>query len=314
MVSRSGAAKQSSSMHEQLLQLLQQQVAIEERLKGQRVLMQRITEGFAVLRERATRHAHHGLSLHDLLVLEAYGSIRPCRNAAAPRRKEEEEGEEDDDRNNHDESYSLGSGNPAWQQHHQLHEAKRAYRSFIRARLLDEGCATPDNPVQFHTLTADSFYLLLPHLTELLQEFVRLTPGAAQTEPPDGSISCMCLPQPPSSSLLSLLGLLSFTSVTEECASLARVLRFLELGLKHFSEVLENSHLRPVLVQNLVQLHAGGKNRGHTGEEVAVQLCQRAGVLCEHLRHLTVEDSHNYDDGINELHHHHRDLHWTTLQ
>ncbi|ESL06242.1 hypothetical protein TRSC58_06086 [Trypanosoma rangeli SC58] len=313
MVSRSGATKQSSSMHEQLLQLLQQQVAIEERLKGQRVLMQRIAEGFAVLRERATRHAHHGLSLHDLLVLEAYGSIRPCRNAAAPRRKEE--GEEDGDGNNHDESYSLGSGNPAWQQHQQLHEAKRAYRSFIRARVLDEGCATPDNPAQFHTLTADSFYLLLPHLTELLQEFVRLIPGAAPTDPPDGSISCLCLPQPSSSPLLSPPGLLFSTSVSEGCASLARVLRFLELGLRHFPEVLENSHLRSVLVQNLAQLHADGGDRGRTSEEAAVQLCQRAGALCEHLRRLTVEDSHNYDCGIKEdHHHHHHGLHWTTLQ
>ncbi|RNF27490.1 uncharacterized protein Tco025E_00292 [Trypanosoma conorhini] len=300
MFSRGGATKQTSSVQEQLLQLLQQQVAIEERLNGQRALMQRITEGFAVLREWATRHAHNDLSLHDLLVLEAYGGNRSCRSAASPSRKKEEAEEEeevDGDKSNRGEPQSRGSGNPAWQQQQLLllRGANRAYRSFIRARVLDEGCATPDSPVQFHTLTADSFYLLLPHLTEMLQEIAGPTPGAARMEPTGASVSRMCSLQPPSSPLLSPSGSHFYTSATEWCASLARVLRFLELGLKHFSEVLENSRLRPLLAQSLAQLQARGRDCGHTREEAVLQLCQRAGALREQLHRLAVEDSHKDD-------------------
>ncbi|PBJ72063.1 hypothetical protein BCY84_15974 [Trypanosoma cruzi cruzi] len=301
LASRSDAAQPSSSLDEQLLRLLQQQVAIEECLSGQRALMQRITEGFSVLREWASRHAHHDLSLHDLLVLEAYGGGSLCHNEEAPQ-EVEKEGDEGythrggyrncrpndmaipaphDDRNENGNAQHPGySKCERWQQ--QLQEAKRAYRSFIRARVLDEGCAAPDNPAQFHALTADSFYLLLPQLTEMLKELVGITPGAARV-------------QQTSSSLFSLSTSPSFASLADWCASLARVLRFLELGLKHFPEVLDNSPLRPCLVQSLLQLQGDGNDRSHTREEAVLQLRQRAEKLCAHLHRLPVDGVHNYE-------------------
>ncbi|EKF26070.1 hypothetical protein MOQ_010253 [Trypanosoma cruzi marinkellei] len=312
MASRSEAVQPSSSLDEQLLQLLQQQVAIEECLSSQRALMQRITEGFSVLREWASRHAHHDLTLHDLLVLEAYGGGNLCHSAAAapapPPQEVEKEGNEGashrreyghgrtndmaipiphDDRNENGNVHHPTSGNlERWQQRQQLQEAKRAYRSFIRARVLDEECTAPDNPVQFHALSADSFYLLLPQLTEMLTELLGIAPGAARVQQQQ---------QQPLSSLLSLSISTSFTSLTDWCASLARVLRFLELGLKHFPEVLENSPLRPCLVQNLLQLQEVGNDQSHAREEAVLQLCQRAEKLCAHLHRLPLDGSHKYE-------------------
>ncbi|ORC89893.1 uncharacterized protein TM35_000101610 [Trypanosoma theileri] len=278
------------SLHSQITSLLQQQLAIEERLTAQRALMQRITEGFAVLREWAARSAHHDLSLHDLLLVATYNSephVHPDRI------KCEGEGNPYTHNNNNINNVNNNNNGKSGEEDAALElmqDAKRAYRSFIRRRILDESSPQPDSPTQFHTLTADSFYILLPYLTELLRELLVGTDKSIHWQSEDAVADAGLIP-----SLSSLISTSSSTSSSslaaaaargDWCAALARVLRFLELGIKHFPDVMmcDNRQQCSSIMGSLTHLRESGISQS-AGEAILL-LRHRADVLEVNLQRL----------------------------
>ncbi|CBH13577.1 hypothetical protein, conserved [Trypanosoma brucei gambiense DAL972] len=258
----------SHGLQRRLEQMLQKQVATEERIARQGELIQRITYGFTVLREYATRAVTHmNLSLHDLLLVETYIEIEP---------EEQQTKAVVTDASSADGSMCLISCESSTQS--LVEEAKEVYAAFVRKRVLDETCPEPDAATQFHSLTAASFYLLFPHLTVMLEEFV----GAfASATSPESSTT-------------------SGTAMTPEWwASLGRVIRFIELGVKHFPEVFAGNELLSRLQVSISAVVEKNIRHGEqSGIGAALCLSQRVTALHEKMQHLNVSDTgSDHSDG-----------------
>nr|CCC92289.1 conserved hypothetical protein [Trypanosoma congolense IL3000] len=257
-----GPPAPSQDLQEQLAQVLRVQIATEECIARQGELVQQITYGFAVLREWATHAiARVDITLHDLLLAEAFTEVLPGEEAA--RTVNAAVAEVGSDVIRGEESLQVVTNSATAQL--LLEEAKQVYATFVRKRLLDASCPEPDDATQFHALTEPSFSLLLPHLIDLLEEFVMVAPNT-----------------PTDAQALGNSDLLP-----ERRAALCRLFRFAELGVKHFSQVITRSkHLPRILVvlSELCDSSAEGTALAVEGDVTALRLSRRAAALRNELQ------------------------------
>ncbi|KAG8346297.1 hypothetical protein ERJ75_001227300 [Trypanosoma vivax] len=273
----------SESLEHQLAAMLHEQLAIEERVAQQGQLMRRITHNFSLLRDWGARKIYRNFSLHDLLILSAYLEHPGTAGEEATTRVDQVAGEGEMEHAQcapHVVDNAYAEERWSFPALELLEEAKNTYAMFVRGRVLEECSDSSDCVKQFNTLTAASFYLLLPHLVDILDDLVSApflqTGGEAVAYTLDARL--------PDSK-----------PNAEWCTSLARVFSFVELGLQHFPEVVCRSDLLPRLRERLYKLQqernllisATKTNDTGNGEAVperVAKLCDRSVALLDDVR------------------------------